>query len=280
MDNDTRFRILNALVEMDDNPSNSFCGGLYDKMHEIADDYNEEEECEDCFREMSRIYDMLYDAISVDDDTSDGFHTFHEMYEFRTKLFAVIVNSNKDISWKSLSSSASDPDMSSFQFIVGIDTPEGCVMFHCDREDWDLFNCKEIPTAPAYNGYDPSIAVDRLSSLVKDKPENGEFYVYWTNGKRVEIGQEFYQLGVGSERKKKLKVTGVSINDANNGMIFVYSGNTGYPLKCCEPVQDPDDSTCYDLNGGCDSIFECSKCGTAYPNSDFNYCPNCGRRIL
>ena len=44
---------------------------------------------------------MKKNTNKVDGNTSDGYHTFNELYYHRTVLFAVICNLNKDISWKS-----------------------------------------------------------------------------------------------------------------------------------------------------------------------------------
>lgn len=95
-------------------------------------------------------------------DISDGAHTFGELYEHRMYLFALFVNSHRDISWKSYLHS----DGTSFDdyFIVGINTPEGQYSYHYKNEFWDLFNVKILDKAPEYDGHKPS-DIKRLFSV-------------------------------------------------------------------------------------------------------------------
>jgi hypothetical protein len=39
--------------------------------------------------------------MKIDGDTSDGYHTFNELYYHRMILFSVICNQNKSKAWKS-----------------------------------------------------------------------------------------------------------------------------------------------------------------------------------
>lgn len=45
------------------------------------------------------------------------------------------------------------------------------------------------------------------------------------------------------------------------------------------------EETCENLSRGMEMIFECSVCGAStidrmnWENGDFNYCPNCGRKV-
>ena len=95
---------------------------------------------------------------------SDGYHTFDELYEHRMILFSVILNSNKDISWKS--KLHDDGTMFDDYFIVGITTKEGNYTYHYHINSWDLFDVKELEYAPKWDGHQPS-DITRLFSLVK-----------------------------------------------------------------------------------------------------------------
>ena len=97
---------------------------------------------------------------------SDGYHTFKELYDQRAHLWATILNANPDISWKS--HKHEDGSMFDDMFIAGIDTPDGQYTFHIDDEWWDLFDIKEMPNAPHWDGHLPS-DITRLLSLKERK---------------------------------------------------------------------------------------------------------------
>ena len=97
-----------------------------------------------------------------DGNTSDGYHTFDELYYHRMILFSVICNQNKDKAWKS--KLHDDGTMYDYYFIVGIETEEGSYTYHYHMENWDYFNVKELPTAPKWDGHKPE-DITRLISL-------------------------------------------------------------------------------------------------------------------
>lgn len=95
-------------------------------------------------------------------DIKDSYHTMSELYFNRLVLFATIVNAYQEQSWKS--KLHHDGTMFDNYFIVGIDTPEGQYTYHYDLKFWSYFNCKELDTAPEYDGHEPS-DIGRLLSL-------------------------------------------------------------------------------------------------------------------
>lgn len=97
-------------------------------------------------------------------ETSDGYHTFNELYYHRMILFAVICNQNKQNAWKSWKHN--DNTMFDDYFIVGITTKEGNYSFHYHKDHWDNFNIKELKLAPEWDGH-TSNDITRLLSLVK-----------------------------------------------------------------------------------------------------------------
>ena len=54
-------------------------------------------------------------------ETSDGYHTFNELYHHRAVLFSVIVKAFEDKAWKSRKHH--DGTMYDGMFIVGVETP-------------------------------------------------------------------------------------------------------------------------------------------------------------
>lgn len=101
---------------------------------------------------------------------SDGYHTFDELYHHRAILTAVICHDHPEICWKSLKHH--DGTMYDGMFIVGIETPEGTATYHYDTNPyWFMFNVKELPFAPEWDGHTPDDAIKRISSLLREKPK-------------------------------------------------------------------------------------------------------------
>ena len=120
--------------------------------------------CEEC---RARLLGELADLIEpqpITGDTSDGYHTFNELYDHRAKLFSVIVRCFKDRSWKS--KLHHDGTMYEGMFIVGIETSQGQATYHYDIDPyWNVFDCKELARAPEWGGHTPEQAISRIASL-------------------------------------------------------------------------------------------------------------------
>lgn len=97
-------------------------------------------------------------------DLSDGYHTFNGLYYQRMILFATLVKQNKDKAWKSYKHEDGEYCFGGGWFIVGIDTPEGSYTYHYENQYYDLFECKELPEAPHWDGHTEK-DVTRLLSL-------------------------------------------------------------------------------------------------------------------
>lgn len=101
---------------------------------------------------------------AVTGETSDGYHTFNELYHHRAVLFSVIVKAFPDQAWKSRHHS--DGSMFDGMFIVGIDTPDGPATYHYDLDPyWDMFRCKEVERAPEWDGHTAADAIERIGKL-------------------------------------------------------------------------------------------------------------------
>lgn len=99
-------------------------------------------------------------------DTSDGYHTFNELYHHRAILFSVICNERPEVAWKS--KRHHDGTMYDGMFIVGIDTPEGQATYHYDMDPyWKLFRVKELELAPEWDGHTPDEAIRRIGTLTQ-----------------------------------------------------------------------------------------------------------------
>lgn len=119
------------------------------------------------------IYAHLADLIEpqpIDGNTSDGYHTFNELYHHRAVLFSVIVSSFSDRAWKS--KLHADGTMYDGMFIVGIETPDGQATYHYDVEPyWNLFRCKEVDRAPEWDGHTPDQAIERIGKFADCKTD-------------------------------------------------------------------------------------------------------------
>lgn len=103
-------------------------------------------------------------AQKIDGNTSDGYHTFNELYHHRALLFSVIVSQFKDIAWKS--KQHHDGTMFDGMFIVGVNTLNGQATYHYDIEPyWDMFDCKEVERAPEWDGHTSEQAIERIATL-------------------------------------------------------------------------------------------------------------------
>lgn len=92
--------------------------------------------------------------LKADGGTSDGYHTFDELYYHRTVLFSVICNQNKEKAWKS--KLHHDGTMYDDYFVVGINTELGQYSYHYHVNYWDIFNVEELEKAPEFDGHKPS----------------------------------------------------------------------------------------------------------------------------
>lgn len=100
----------------------------------------------------------------INGETSDGYHTFNELYHHRAVLFSVIVRDHKEIAWKARRHH--DGTMYDGMFIVGIETPKGQATYHYDIDPyWDMFDCEEREFAPEWDGHTPDEAIARIAAL-------------------------------------------------------------------------------------------------------------------
>ena len=102
--------------------------------------------------------------VKIDGNTSDGYHTFNELYHHRAVLFSVIVKAFPERAWKSRKHH--DGTMYDGMFIVGINTPQGQATYHYDVDPyWEMFDCRELDCAPEWDGHTPAEAIARIGAL-------------------------------------------------------------------------------------------------------------------
>jgi hypothetical protein len=103
-------------------------------------------------------------APPVTEDTSDGYHTFAELYEHRHALWCTLAR-HLPGAWKSRAHHPAQGTCYPGMFITGADLPEiGQVSYHLPEEWWDACPGAVLPHAPLWDGSSPSDVVSRLTA--------------------------------------------------------------------------------------------------------------------
>lgn len=102
--------------------------------------------------------------------TSDGYHTFDELYDYRRAYNAALFNAWSFLGYhgvhKSWRHSDGELAFGGGWFIVVAQLPTGQISNHYKAEYWDLFQIEERETPDTYDGHTPQIALDRLLQFV------------------------------------------------------------------------------------------------------------------
>jgi hypothetical protein len=107
----------------------------------------------------------------ITENTSDGYHTFKELYEFRKLYNAALFNEwalndkyNVHKSWKHADGKLC---FGGGWFIVLAVLPNGQITNHYKAEDWDLFKIKEVDLPLVhFDGHSSKDVADRLHYLI------------------------------------------------------------------------------------------------------------------
>lgn len=102
---------------------------------------------------------------NVTSDTSDGYHTFSELYQYRMLYNAIACRA-----WlkeghtvvKSWKHHDGELCFGGGWFIVQAELPTGQVSNHYKAEYWDLFGVPEVELPAVYDGHTPAIAAARM----------------------------------------------------------------------------------------------------------------------
>lgn len=141
-----------------------YIGEIASKVCAIAGDVEEFDGIAPKLDSAANALEQIFYDLDEAGDLSDGYHTFDELYHHRAVLFSVIVSDHKDIAWKS--KLHDDGTMYDDMFIVGVNTPHGQATYHYNIDPyWDIFDCVELPNAPAWDGHTPDEAIERIGSL-------------------------------------------------------------------------------------------------------------------
>lgn len=109
----------------------------------------------------------------VTGETSDGYHTFNELYEFRKVFNAALFNEwqrqDKYMVHKSKKHSDGELCFGGGWFIVMAQLPTGQISNHYELKDWDLFQIDELERAAEWDGHTAQDVVKRLRDYLKLK---------------------------------------------------------------------------------------------------------------
>lgn len=101
-------------------------------------------------------------------ETSDGYHTFNELYDHRAALFVALMLSHPNLSW--FSDRHDDGSRIEGFFIAGMDLPTGQISYHMRLDPWwdRLGDSQLMPRlyAPKWDGHTPQDVVSRLARWV------------------------------------------------------------------------------------------------------------------
>ena len=102
----------------------------------------------------------------IDGNTSDGYHTFNELYEHRHYLFIALMYAlqNQGRTW--LSSKHADKLSFDGWFIAGINLPTGPITYHLPNRLWIACvgaEAKVLDQAPPWDGHTSTDVLNRLA---------------------------------------------------------------------------------------------------------------------
>lgn len=166
-----KLKFLEKVSDFDPDPGegvspDAYAWGIRDE--EIADFLSSE---------LSPAIDKTGEENKVTGETSDGYHTFNELYEFRKLYNAALFNEwfrqgKYDVK-KSKRHNDRTPCFDGNWFIVQATLPTGQISNHYEMKDWDLFQCDEWSAADVWDGHTAQDVAKRLlSTLTTPKEES------------------------------------------------------------------------------------------------------------
>ncbi|NEW42750.1 hypothetical protein GV794_02085 [Nocardia cyriacigeorgica] len=123
----------------------------------------------------ARVADLDAEQRTVGPDTSDGCHTFAELYHYRMLYNAAAFNAwaaaglyDVHKSWRH---SDGEECFGGGWFVVYAELPTGQISNHYEAADWDRFRIPERETAIEWDGHTPQRASQRLAEFLELESE-------------------------------------------------------------------------------------------------------------
>lgn len=122
---------------------------------------------------LQAIEAYIAEQTRIDENTSDGYHTFKELYEYRMLYNALLFNEWAKNGWygvhKSKLHSDGEIPFGGGWFVVSAQLPAGQVTNHYELKDWDKFQVPENTRAAKWDGHTPQEAAQRLLDHLSKK---------------------------------------------------------------------------------------------------------------
>jgi hypothetical protein len=114
-------------------------------------------------------------------ETSDGHHTFNELYEYRLLYNASMFNEFAkqglyDVHKSKKHSDGEAPFGDKNWFIVMAELPTGQISNHYEMKDWNLFDIPEKEKANEWDGHTSKDVTERLRSFLTPKIKYPQTY--------------------------------------------------------------------------------------------------------
>lgn len=99
-------------------------------------------------------------------ETSDGYHTFNELYEHRHALFMALAKTSEFLAWKS----RLHADGTRFDgwFVAGIELPTGQITYHLPERLWDACPAEVLERGRLWDGHTSDDVVQRLTEFATE----------------------------------------------------------------------------------------------------------------
>ena len=114
--------------------------------------------------------------MEITENTSDGYHTFKELYEFRLLYNAALFNEWAKLKLykvhKSYFHNDGEPAFGGGWFVVVAELPAGQITNHYENKDWNLFQIPVANVAHAWDGHTPADVAKRLRAALADWGKN------------------------------------------------------------------------------------------------------------
>ncbi len=128
-------------------------------------------------QQIDALATSLVKQFAVTEDTSDGFHTFKELYAFRMLYNAALFNAwgvegEYDVH-KSYYHSDGEEAFGGGWFIVVAELPTGQISQHYEEKYWDLFEIDHRDLPNEFDGHTPEQVLERLAAFTAGEEESG-----------------------------------------------------------------------------------------------------------
>lgn len=130
------------------------------------------DELERLVNERTALARQEGEKAKITGETSDGYHTFNELYEFRKLYNAALFNEWYRLGKYDVHKSKRHHDnqecFGGGWFIVMATTPYGQISNHYELKDWDLFKCVVKDRADEWDGHTPQDVISTLTKINKN----------------------------------------------------------------------------------------------------------------